>query len=228
MRASASSRSTRAIFGRRCTRMRSPVRTSAIVRSPKSRCLSGPGSRARIQCASPANGSRPRARCGRCPHEATGTRIRTTERTLRLHAGRNGARRPRCGASPCHDSYGTRHAAFSDLPTVLSTGDLLVANESATLAASLHAHGPSGTYTLDLSTRYADGLWLAEPRWDPAHPGPMPIETGEEARGGDATRRYVAPYPGIPRRWVITADPPLEPTPHRAGVPTDCRYARKV
>src|SRR2546425_12136295 len=91
---------------------------------------------------------------------------------------------------------GHRHAAFSDLPTFFSTGDLLVANESATLAASLDAHGPSGTYTLDLSTRYADGLWLAEPRWDPAHPGAMPIEAGREGRAGGCAGRLGAPEPG--------------------------------
>src|SRR5207244_9804726 len=112
---------------------------------------------------------------------------------------------------------GHQHAAFSDLPAFLSAGDLLVANESATLAASLEAHGPSGTYTLDLSTRYADGLWLAEPRWDPAHPGPMPIEAGEGACVGDAPVRYVAPYPGIPRPGVITAHRPLEAILDRAG-----------
>src|SRR3989449_10393060 len=77
---------------------------------------------------------------------------------------------------------GHQHAAFSDLPTFLSAGDLLVANESATLAASLEAHGPSGTYTLDLSTRYADGLWLAEPPGDPAHPGPRPLQAAGGAR----------------------------------------------
>ena len=108
---------------------------------------------------------------------------------------------------------GNRHATFAELPRFLSAGDLLVANESATLAASLQAHGPAGTYTLDLSTRYADRLWLAEPRWDSAHPGPMPIQPGEEARVDGATVRYVAPYPGIPRLWFIRSDRPLEPLP---------------
>src|SRR5437879_8874088 len=123
---------------------------------------------------------------------------------------------------------GHQHAAFSDLPAFLSAGDLLVANESATLAASLEAHGPSGTYTLDLSTRYADGLWLAEPRWDPAHPGPMPIKAGEEARVGDATVRYVAPYPGIPRLWFIIADRPLESILERTGAPIHYGYVPKI
>ena len=123
---------------------------------------------------------------------------------------------------------GHEHATFADLPRCLSAGDLLVANESATLAASLEARGPSGTYTLDLSTRYAEGLWLAEPRWDPAHPGPMPIEAGEEARVGDATVRYVAPYPGIRRLWFITADRPLEPILEHAGVPIHYGYVPKI
>src|SRR2546427_3161611 len=103
---------------------------------------------------------------------------------------------------------GHQHAAFSDLPTFLSAGDLLVANESATLAASLEAHGPSGTYTLDLSTRYADGLWLAEPWWDPAHPGPSPIQGGVGGRDRDVPHRAFPPYPGIPRLWFIIADRP--------------------
>src|SRR2546428_9925185 len=123
---------------------------------------------------------------------------------------------------------GHQHVPFADLPRFLSAGDLLVANESATLAASLDAHGPSGAYPLDLSTRYAEGLWLAEPRWDPAHPGPMPIEAGEEARVSDATVRYVAPYPGIPRLWFITSDRPLEPILERAGTPIQYGYVPKI
>ena len=119
------------------------------------------------------------------------------------------------------------HAAFEDLPRFLSAGDLLVANESKTLAASLEARGPSGTYTLDLSTRYADRLWLAEPRWDPAHPGPMPIHPGDEAQVGEATVRYVVPYPGIPRLWFIDADRPLEPILERVGVPIHYGYVGK-
>src|SRR3989442_1098100 len=123
---------------------------------------------------------------------------------------------------------GHQHATFADLPRFLSAGDLLVANESATLAASLEAHGPSGSYTLDLSTRYADGLWLAEPRWDPAHPGPMPIEAGRQARPGGATVPDISPYPGIPRLWFITSDRPLEPILERAGTPIQYGYVPKI
>src|SRR2546427_7093500 len=96
---------------------------------------------------------------------------------------------------------GHQHAAFSDLPTFLSAGDLLVANESATLAASLEAHGPPGTYTLDLSTRYADGLWLVEPPGERAQPGPMHIKAGGADPVGDATLRYVDATPLTPHAW---------------------------
>jgi len=56
----------------------------------------------------------------------------------------------------------------------------------------------------------------------------MPIEAGEEARVGDATVRYVAPYPGIPRLWFITADRPLEPILERAGTPIHYGYVPKI
>jgi len=56
----------------------------------------------------------------------------------------------------------------------------------------------------------------------------MPIEAGEEARVGDATVRYVAPYPGIPRLWFITADRPLEPILEHAGVPIHYGYVPKI
>src|SRR6266704_446261 len=96
-----------------------PVRKSAIVRLPTSRCPSGRGLKAKIRCVSRANGSRPKARSGRCPHEATGTRLRATEGTLRLHADRNRARRPGCCASPRHDTFGTsarRLLGSTDVP----------------------------------------------------------------------------------------------------------------
>src|SRR5438445_89080 len=125
------------------------------------------------------------------------------------------------GGYPGWGGYGSSQGALELVSKTL-------ANESATLAASLEAHGPAGTYTLDLSTRYADGLWVAEPRWDPAHPGPMPIQSGEEARVGDATVRYLAPYPGIPRLWFIRSDRPLEPILAEAGVPIHYGYVRKI
>jgi len=123
---------------------------------------------------------------------------------------------------------GHEHARFADLPRFLAAGDLLVVNESATLPASLIARGSNGPFTLNLSTRYADRLWLAEPRWDPGRPGPMPIEPGEEARVGDALVRFVAPYPGIPRLWFIHADRPLEAVLAREGSPIHYGYVHET
>src|SRR5256712_7123681 len=56
----------------------------------------------------------------------------------------------------------------------------------------------------------------------------MPIQPGEEARVGDATVRYVAPYPGIPRLWFIRSDRSLEPILERAGVPIHYGYVQKI
>ncbi|MDQ2907981.1 MAG: S-adenosylmethionine:tRNA ribosyltransferase-isomerase [Candidatus Eremiobacteraeota bacterium] len=57
------------------------------------------------------------------------------------------------------------HATFSDLPAYLQRGDLLVANDSATLPASLAALTADGQKVeLHLSTQVAGSLWIVEPR----------------------------------------------------------------
>src|SRR5688500_11268062 len=61
---------------------------------------------------------------------------------------------------------GHQHSVFRDLPSFLRAGDLLVVNRSATLPASLSAHGRIGQFTLNLSTHYGRNLWLTEPRWN--------------------------------------------------------------
>lgn len=94
------------------------------------------------------------------------------------------------------------HLAFNDLPALLKPGDLLVVNESATLPASLPATSRLGNIRLNLSTRFADDFWIAEPRWSPAGPGPLPLEEGEDLQIGDATAKLLKPYPGIPRLWL--------------------------
>jgi S-adenosylmethionine:tRNA ribosyltransferase-isomerase len=56
-------------------------------------------------------------------------------------------------------------ATFRDLAALLCRGDLLVANDSATLPAALVARREDGSsFALHLSTRIADELWIAEPR----------------------------------------------------------------
>ena len=100
-----------------------------------------------------------------------------------------------------HPDGENTHHAFRDLAKLLSPGDLLVVNESATLPASLPATSRLGTIRLNLSTRFADDLWIAEPRWSPAEPGPLPLEEGESLQIGNATAKLLKPYPGIPRLW---------------------------
>jgi S-adenosylmethionine:tRNA ribosyltransferase-isomerase len=58
-----------------------------------------------------------------------------------------------------------RHARFSGLPGLLRPGDLLVANDSATLPAALAVRRPNGEeLMLHVSTRVTAGLWVVEPR----------------------------------------------------------------
>ena len=50
-----------------------------------------------------------------------------------------------------------------------------------------------GNFTLNLSTRYGDRLWLAEPRWDFARPGPLPRQRRRVVRGGRPRRPVRCP-----------------------------------
>ena len=95
------------------------------------------------------------------------------------------------------------HARFTDLHKFLSPGDLLVVNESATLPASLPAEGSIGSFMLNLSTDYGNGLWLAEPRWSAFEPGPLPLEAGEYLGIPGLTARLVSKYPGLERLWFV-------------------------
>src|SRR5579859_7626276 len=57
------------------------------------------------------------------------------------------------------------HHRFVDLPSVLEPGDLVVANDSATVPAALTAQRANGeSLVLHVSTRLPGGLWVVEPR----------------------------------------------------------------
>jgi S-adenosylmethionine:tRNA ribosyltransferase-isomerase len=95
------------------------------------------------------------------------------------------------------------HARFDDLTRFLEPGDLLVANDSATLPAALTARRRDGsTIALHLSTRLPGGLWVVEPRKVLV----SPVETLELPGGGIAT--LLAPYAGSARLWVARLDLP--------------------
>lgn len=116
------------------------------------------------------------------------------------------------------------HARFRDLASYLTPGTVLVVNRSATLAASLPATGRLGPFMLNLSTRYQDGLWLAEPRWDRSRPGPLPLHPGVSIEAGGLAGRLIAPYPGLARLWFTRIDGDVEAAIARAGEPIRYGY----
>jgi len=98
----------------------------------------------------------------------------------------------------------TQHARFDDLPRFLQPGDLLVANDSATLPAALTAwRSDGGTIALHLSTRLPGGLWVVEPRKTAVAPGESLTLLG----GASAT--LLAPYADSSRLWVARLDLPV-------------------
>ena len=119
---------------------------------------------------------------------------------------------------------GHRHAIFHDLADFLQPGTLLVVNTSATLPASLPATGRFGAFTLNLSTRYADRLWLAEPRWNAATPGPIPLKVEETFEAAGMAVRAIAPYPGLPRLWFVAFDGSVEMAMADEGEPIRYGY----
>lgn len=122
---------------------------------------------------------------------------------------------------------GHQHACFYDLPQFLQPGDLLVVNRSATLPASLPATGSVGAFTLNLSTNYGRGLWLAEPRWSLAQPGPLPLKTKEQFFAAGLPVKLVAPYPGLSRLWFVQFEGDVQAAMYRYGQPIRYGYVRQ-
>ena len=98
---------------------------------------------------------------------------------------------------------GHQHTTFHQIADYLEPNDVLVVNRSATLPASLTANGDQGPFTLNLSTNYGDGLWLAEPRFSPSEPGPLDLQPGATIDLGNTQAQMVAPFPGLPRLWYV-------------------------
>jgi S-adenosylmethionine:tRNA ribosyltransferase-isomerase len=122
---------------------------------------------------------------------------------------------------------GHHHSRFVNLANFLEAGDVLVVNDSATLPASLPAEGEVGAFRLNLSTRYGDTLWLAEPRWDAATPGPLPLRAGEPFRVGALRGAFVAPYPGLPRLWFVRFYGSASRAMRRCGEPIRYGYVKE-
>jgi S-adenosylmethionine:tRNA ribosyltransferase-isomerase len=123
-------------------------------------------------------------------------------------------------------SRGSRveHHRFREFPELLWEGDLVVVNESATLPASLPAQGSPGEFLLNLSTRYGPRVWLAEPRWSHARPGPVPLRPAEWIRAAGVPLQAIGAYPGIDRLWFFHAAPDLGDAMRRSGSPVRYGY----
>jgi S-adenosylmethionine:tRNA ribosyltransferase-isomerase len=113
-----------------------------------------------------------------------------------------------------------RDAAFCDLASILRPGDLLVANDSATIPAALVARRAGGeTFPLHLSTRIADDLWIAEPR--------APVAAGERVTLAGGTATFLAPIDAAhPRLWYVglTLTQPVDEMLAQHGAPIRYRY----
>src|SRR4030081_3854276 len=111
------------------------------------------------------------------------------------------------------------HLGFRDLPDVLRPGDLVVANDSATLAAALTAHRRDGSQiNLHISTRLPADLWVVEPRRIDA------IEGEILCLPGGATARLLVPYSGSGRLWVAQIDTNVPALLARFGRPIAYPY----
>lgn len=121
---------------------------------------------------------------------------------------------------------GHTHAQFRDLAAFLQPGDLLVVNHSATLPASLPATARLGVgdFTLNLSTNFGHGLWVAEPRWSSAQPGPLPITAGERFTAAGLDARFIRPYPGLERLWFVSIPGDVSTAMQRFGSPIRYGY----
>lgn len=92
---------------------------------------------------------------------------------------------------------GIQHARFRDLADHLDPGDVVVVNNSATVAGQLDAHSArQGPVVLHAAAPLDDGDWVVELRTAPdAARSILDAEPGEELRAGPVRLRLVAPYP---------------------------------
>jgi S-adenosylmethionine:tRNA ribosyltransferase-isomerase len=102
---------------------------------------------------------------------------------------------------------GLVHARFRDLPRFLAPGDLLVVNNSATLAAALPGQRTGGAaVTVHLSNHLDNGTWLVELRQAQAAPARLsdgiPGEIITLPGGGSVTLLHPYPDPAATRIWA--------------------------
>ena len=93
-----------------------------------------------------------------------------------------------------------RHARFRDLPSHLEAGDVVVVNNSATLAAEVDAElAERGPVVLHVATHLDDGSWVVELRAAPdAASAVLDARAGDRVRlQGGGSMELLAPYPRL-------------------------------
>jgi S-adenosylmethionine:tRNA ribosyltransferase-isomerase len=116
------------------------------------------------------------------------------------------------------------HRSFADLPAVLSPGDLLVVNNSATMAAAVRLD----RLAVHFSGRLPSGEWLVELRRQTAA-GTEPYAGGAPGEWlplpGRATLRLAAQH--TPRLWRAVLDRDVPAYLRQHGVPIRYSYVRR-
>jgi S-adenosylmethionine:tRNA ribosyltransferase-isomerase len=122
------------------------------------------------------------------------------------------------------------HHRFRELPGLLTAGDLLVVNNSATLPAALDAVPDGGPpLVVHVSTERPDGTWLVEPRRPaegstaPFPAGGGPARAGLRLRVAGGTLTLLRPFTA--RLWVASADVPGTMADHLTRHGRPIRYA---
>jgi len=108
---------------------------------------------------------------------------------------------------------GTRHTRATALADLLSPGDVLVVNTSATLPAAVDVERHGCTWGLHVSTELDDGTWVVELR-RPDNAGPAEPEPSEVLRlPGGVRLRILEPHPAEQRRlWRAAPLPVIDRT----------------
>ncbi len=125
----------------------------------------------------------------------------------------------------------TSHHVFSDLPSLLAPGDLVVVNTSKTLAAALSVEARGEVVHLHVSTVLDDGSWVVEPRLPDGRGPDLRFRRGDVVRlPGGGQGRLVEAYPDsrprASRLWRarVSSAPELVEYLARHGRPIEYAY----
>lgn len=123
--------------------------------------------------------------------------------------------------------FGNQHSSFKQLSNFLKAGDVVVVNDSATLPASLKAESQVGKILLNLSTKYGDSLWLAEPRTSFSEPEVKGLTPGQTLNVFGIKGHLLMQHTNLPRLWFVQFEEPIEDVMTTHGNPIRYAYTQK-